>query len=324
MSSKTMISRLSFLLIVLVLGGLPFQKSGAASKVASHRLWAQDDSLRGTLYFIRGRGIYQLELEDDEERLILETESFAFNPRISPDGRHLLYIMVRIVEGDSGSESYEQLHVYSLEDERSQWLAEYQQINSATWSPDSTQIAIAADTTADNRPNHHIIIINVDGSAPRVIDNPEISIGQLEWADTGDIVFNSFRLEEMPLDYTDMTIINVESGKSRSITPPNLRGSILGMRWRPDRPTELVFVDWEAEMEWGDVWRYDIEAGDLRQFTEDTRLLQPIWSPNGQFVLLRYFDFQREDDFDLYLLNIETGELAFWRDFDGEIWDWVE
>ncbi len=125
-------------------------------------------------------GLYLMESDGDDQRLLLEQAGLDGNPRWSPDGQRLALSAPRAEEPDE-----RRLLIVDRDDGRATELAAGL---AAAWSPDGRWLAYAGPTATGTSTDLDIFVVAADGGEPSTLGGGVTLDGWPSWSPAGDRV----------------------------------------------------------------------------------------------------------------------------------------
>lgn len=193
------------------------------------------------------------------------------------------------------------------------------------WSPDGAHLVISEASVAGNAVNTSALrLVDVaTGDSRRVIPRGQsTAFTAAEWIQAGRLVVGQHASllsaigtplsRVILLDVADETDINLFWATTN--VP---RGGFSFTTFAPIGHGRLVYDSYEAQQ---NLLRFDLQRPDTPTMLTNTqaRDRQPIVSPDGRSVL---FSSDRSGNLDLWVQNLETGELVQITDDDADDWD---
>jgi dipeptidyl aminopeptidase/acylaminoacyl peptidase len=214
------------------------------------------------------------------------------DPRISPDGRHVAYVVTRI---DRDANAYRSaIWVAPLDGsaEPRQFTAGERMDNVPRWSPDGRWLAFVSNRDGEDEKAHgELYVLPADGGEPRRLTDGSQSVEWIAWSpDSSRIAFSR---REPDAAYEE------EDERRR---PPRRFDRVFykldGVGWTGDRRKHVFVVG--------------VDGSDERQLTNgDCENDEPTWSPDGKRIV---FTSMRGDRWDvdfveaLYELEVDSAQ----------------
>jgi Tol biopolymer transport system component len=237
--------------------------------------------------FVRGGSVWMMgaDGEEPEQLTVRSLEAPDLGPRISPDGRFLVYA--------SAKDGTQKLYVQSMEEMIPNPISEGVD-GEATWSPDGTKLAFMR---GDERVSRDLYLVGIDAdtglplSEPTLLlkgddDHPEFA-GAPSWSRDGkSIILSADRRKHVG---TSLWRVALAGGAPQQVTP--IRNSA---PWTRDRSPSLspdgkriVFASnrhasTSDSADDFDVYSIDIDGSGLTRLSEDPgTVAQPVFSQDG-------------------------------------------
>jgi TolB protein len=296
-------------------------------------LTAGDDSLPhfspdgANVLFLRAEGdvqsVYRQALVGGQPRKLIHDAQEAF---WSPDGRSIAFTRGRLMDGQRIST----VAVYDMErgDER-QLLESREQIFGAQWSPDGRQLSAIEIPPSGNQTRTNLIIVEVEtGEARRTDISGGGPVSTPVWNGNGrELIFGRARTIVGDQGDTASRVVrrDLQTGMETTLFHAEHVFPYLGLRtgfiqMSIVAPGVLAFDAAPVREN-----LYSIRLGAGRDRTP-ARILtrghardrQPVCSPDGRRVLMSS---NRSGNTDLWMLDLETGELTQLTDDPAQDWD---
>jgi dipeptidyl aminopeptidase/acylaminoacyl peptidase len=201
------------------------------------------------------------------------------DPRISPDGRRVAYVVTR---PDSEANDYRSaIWVAELDgsEEPRQFTSGEKRDTTPRWSPDGKRLAFASNRGEEKAPSAIYVLPAEGGEARKVTDGKE-SVEAIVWSPDSARIVYTMRVRDEAYDEEDD-----RKRAPRRFTRAFHKLDSVG--WTGDRRKQLHVVD--------------VESGEATQLTKgDFENDSPAWSPDGRTIV---FDGLRDDDWDTKLIN---------------------
>jgi dipeptidyl aminopeptidase/acylaminoacyl peptidase len=213
------------------------------------------------------------------------------DPRISPDGRRVAYVVNRIDREENGYRGAIWVLPLDGSEEPRQFTSGVRADQSPRWSPDGRWLAFVSNRDGEDEKAHgELYVLPADGGEPRRLTEGDQGVESIAWSpDSSRIAF----ARRVPDDAYE------EEDERRR--PPRRFDRVFfkldGVGWTGDRRKHIFVVD--------------LESGEERQLTSgDCENGEPAWSPDGKRIV---FESMRGDRWDvdfaeaLYELEIDAG-----------------
>jgi dipeptidyl aminopeptidase/acylaminoacyl peptidase len=203
-------------------------------------------------------------------------------PRISPDGRHVAYVVNRIDREANGYRGAIWVAPLDGSEEPRQFTSGERRDGSPCWSPDGRWLAFVSNRDGEDESKAHgeLYVLPADGGEPRRLTEGKEGVESIAWSpDSHRIVF-ARRVRDEAYEEEDER------------------------RRAPRRFTRVFFkldsVGWTGDRR-KHVFLADLDGGDERQLTDgDCENDEPAWSPDGSRIV---FTSQRGDRWDVELVE---------------------
>lgn len=218
-----------------------------------------------------GSGIYSVNGDGSNEKLLTSTDPTAFDPAWSPDGKQIAYA--------GTADKVLQIFVADFDGSQAKAITAMRGkvIGPPTWSPDGKQIAFASDDTGIEQ----IYTINTDGTGLVNISNNTVRNIDPAWSPDGStLVFASDVTGKKSLQIVSY---DFKSGKTTQLTQS--QNNNYSPAWSPDGK-QIAFVstrDPHAEV----YTMFAIDGSNQQLLTygdADAESRDPIWSPDGRWI----------------------------------------
>jgi dipeptidyl aminopeptidase/acylaminoacyl peptidase len=226
--------------------------------------------------------------------------------RLSPDGKHVLFLVERTVIDDEGADRLRSIYLTDLDGNNQILLTEEDySCNNPEWSPDGLRVAF---TSRRNRKNE-IWLRNVHGGEAQPLLHTKGDVSSFKWSPSGEkIAFvtasppDNGLTASLPIVNTlgrlnQLFVIPIPNGVSdqseiRLLSPPDVSVGVyhgLGWYdWSPDSNT-IVFVHVPTSIaddsNSGSVSLVDVHSGTMSPLVVSGSVLNtPFYSPDGRFI----------------------------------------
>jgi dipeptidyl aminopeptidase/acylaminoacyl peptidase len=208
----------------------------------------------------------------------------ASDPRISPDGTRVAYVVTSIDKEESEYRSAIWLARVDGSEEPVQFTAGAKRDTSPRWSPDGRRLAFASSRGGeekDKKAPANLYVIPAQGGEPRKLTDLKESVEAIAWSpDSRRLAFTA-RVRDEAYDEEDD-----RKRKPRRFTRVFHKLDSVG--WTGDRRTHIFVVDADG-------------SGEARQVTDgDFEHGNPAWTADGKQLV---FNGLRDDNWDTTLIN---------------------
>src|SRR5262245_32579394 len=252
-----------------------------------------------------------------QKRGITPQDYFAFefvsDPRISPDGKLVAYVVTKIDRAQNRRNSA--IWMAATDHSRAPWqfTTSPQSSNSPRWSPDVKSLAFlstrpsaesAGSGGSPEPPRSQLYLLSLNGGEARRVTNLKNGAGVFQWSpDSSRLVVVS---RTGPSDEPTEGKENKDRSDVRHYK--NISYKFNDSGWFDDRP--------------GHLWIIDVKSGNARQITEgnDWNDSDPQWSPDGSRIAFvsnrtgKEYDENRNTD--VWTIAAEGGPLTKISDHD--------
>jgi dipeptidyl aminopeptidase/acylaminoacyl peptidase len=211
------------------------------------------------------------------------------DPRLSPDGRHVAYVVNRIDREANGYRAAIWVVPLDRSEEPRQLTSGERSDSSPRWSPDGCRLAFVSTRDGEDEKAHgELYVLRVDGGEPRRLTEGKEAVEEIAWSpDSGRIAF-ARRVRDDAYEEEDE-----RRRAPRRFSRVFFKLDSVG--WTGDRRKHLFVVDVD---------------GNERQLTNgDCEDDEPAWSPDGSRIV---FSSMRGERWDvelvgaLYELEVDT------------------
>jgi len=189
------------------------------------------------------------------------------------------------------------------------------------WAPDGERIVYLGCFNCDPFPEHHLFIVNIDGTGLQRIDHTEeVPVGGVEpsWSPDGTKIAFSGGGE--------IYIINANGANLRRL---GLSRPTSGIAWSPDG-CKISFFSSAETNRWGELFVFDLRTKTVSQITThntNENFLRPRWSPDGQKLVFYSSTTDGTNRKFIYTVNLDgTGLKRILDDptASSPDWSWSE
>lgn len=228
--------------------------------------------------------------------LLYELQLVA-DPQISPDGRHVIFGLIRI---DRKKEKrYTNLWLAPADRSTAPRQFTYgdQSDTFARWSPDGSSIAFLSNRKDEKQ--MQIYVIPFSGGEARPVTDVQGSFAGFAWSPDGAKFAAQFRQKDQEAIEREKDEEKKKLGVvARHITSLNYKNDGAG---------------YQPQEKWH-IWTFDAATGAGKQLTHGpTHETEPRWSPDGRYILFvsnRHEEPElNPDETELYLIPVEEGEI---------------
>ncbi|UTW58615.1 S9 family peptidase [Kordiimonas sp. SCSIO 12603] len=236
--------------------------------------------------------IWMVNLDGTEHRPLLSGKAQYRMPRFSPDGTRMAYV--------SSVEGKNQIYVRWLDSGETARVTDLQYgPGNLSWSPDGKSIAFTMFVPKKNKP---------------LFTLPAKPKGA-KWAGNAKVIDKvTYRADGqgfLPSGYTQVFVVPADGGTPRQITKGefNNGGSLA---WMPDSGSIIFSANrtenWELNPREADLYRVDINSGDLAQLTTRSGPDgNPVISPDGSKIAFTSFEDKKlsHQNAALHIMNVD-------------------
>jgi len=271
-------------------------------KQVAFSIWERAANEQGT----QGR-IWLVDVSNEQDGLpelrpLTHGPATSHNPRWSPDGTRIAYIMGI----GTGEQERPQLHIMSANGENARQVCTMPNgVSNIEWSPDGTHIAFLS--VEGKEPKHDPIVVtparhirlwtvHVESDMPTPITPANLTIWEYAWSpDNRSIaLYYSIKPDENGWYEGQIGLVPAHGGAVRQLT--HLTQQVSGLTWTPDsRSITYVSGDWSDRGNCsGDIYTLSLENGEgsePRNLTPGI-LISPVlprWFPDGKRLLFNAF-----------------------------------
>jgi dipeptidyl aminopeptidase/acylaminoacyl peptidase len=223
--------------------------------------------------------------------------SHAGDPRLSPDGRAVAYVVQRI---DREANSYRSaIHVASVDGSSPpRTVAGAKEDGGPRWSPEGESLAFVSNREGEKK---QLYVVPAEKGDPKRLTDVAEDVTDVVWSPLGDRLAFSARVRDAAYDEEDE-----RRRAPRRIT--RLQYKLDDVGWTADRRQHIFTVPADGSAEPTQLTAGDYEDG------------APTWSPDGTriaFVSARDEAWDVEDTRDVYVVDAEGGEPVRVTDGSG-------
>lgn len=228
--------------------------------------------------------IYCVDYDGENLQRLTFDNNINIYPRISPDGKKLLYTTYKYGNPD--------LYLLDINSNKKIPVSTLQGLNiTANWAPDGQNIIVSL-TRARHQPN--MFLLDLQGNIiKRITSGRYVDVSGFFSPNNREIVFISDRSGLPQLYISDLDGINV-----RRLTTSSYSSSPV---WSP-KGDKIVFC-MQNEKSLFDIYLYDIAKGSYYRLTQDSGSNEsPYFSPDGRFIV---FASNRNGKYELFTMFLD-------------------
>ena len=163
------------------------------------------------------------------------------------------------------------------------------------FSPDDSQFAVLSDETG----RRQIYIINADGSGQRRLTFLDANTDDATWSADGRIAFES----DVSGRYS-IYVVDAAGGEPQELIRRGTSSSTPAWSWDG---RQIAFEVRDGQRH---IWIADAQGRNQQPVTTvGTENQRPAWSPDGRYLAFASNYLNASDEFDIWIINLETGEL---------------
>jgi dipeptidyl aminopeptidase/acylaminoacyl peptidase len=206
----------------------------------------------------------------------------ASDPRISPDGSRVAYVVTRV---DREANDYTSaIWVAPLDGgEPAHFTSGEKRDASPRWSPDGRLLAFTS-TRGDDKAPGALYVIGAEGGEARKLTDLKESVESIAWSPDSTRIAFTARVRDDAYE-------EEEERKRRPRRFTRVFHKLDSVGWTGDRRRHLFVVPVDGAVDGGEATQ--LTSGD---FDHDN----PVWAPDGRTIV---FDGQRDEDWDVRLIN---------------------
>ena len=248
--------------------------------------------------------------------------------QLSPDGKHIAFVMGKSNKADKDSPHVRSIHVLDIAaGTTSQVTGSYTWTNaSPRWSPDGKYLAFISNRV--DKENMQIYIIPMDGGEAQTLTDLKGRLEWIQWSSDGRAISFLYdgKLDKAPQDPPDPIVydgtpkfnriwtVDVETRKLQAITPESYH--IHEYVWSPDKTQFVALASQHPNpmQGWYSAQLYIVSA-DGEQFdqlcTIEKQIGRLVWSPNSQMIAYISGTMSDEGNVagEVYTIAVDTGEI---------------
>ncbi|MCL4694244.1 MAG: PD40 domain-containing protein, partial [Candidatus Hydrogenedentes bacterium] len=246
------------------------------------------------------RSIYQsnivvIDLASKERYTLVEDEGYCQSPAWSPDGSQLLF--ARFIDDTSDIWSVDVDHRKTT---KVYGVPEVDEVCPVV-SPDGGTLAHIISHNHGQK--LELALLNLRTQSLLSEDQP-MTLGGVDWISDTDLLFTAPTKE--PSRAADIQVVDTSDVSQRSEASISSPARLLMSDYAVHRPSQQVCAR-GSFLGFGDIYWWKSMSAEPEQLTHDpSEDRDPAWSPDGKRIV---FASDRTGDFDLYILDIETGDV---------------
>ncbi len=204
--------------------------------------------------------------------------AWAGDPRISPDGRTVAFVVTRIDKEQNDYRSAIYLAAADRSTPPRRLTSGEKRDGSPRWSPDGTELAFVSNRAGDSS---QLYVLPLGGGEPRRLTNLKESVREPAWSPDGTRLAFMARTPDALYDEED-------EGERAPHRFTRLFFKLDDEGWTGDRRQQIYVVGSDGSTEPVQLTEGDFES------------MSPTWSPDGEWIA---FVSAREDDWDTKLVS---------------------
>jgi hypothetical protein len=238
--------------------------------------------------------IVVIDVASKERHTLVEDEGYCESPTWSPDGGQVLFARFMDETSDIWS-----VDVKNRTTTKVYGLPDVDEV-SPVFSPDGATLAYIVSHNHGQK--LEIALLNMKTHSPQSMGQL-MTLGGVDWISDTDLLFTAPTRE--PSRAADIQVVRAGDESLRSDAPISSPVRLLMSDYAVHRPSQQVCAR-GSFLGFGDIYWWKSMSAEPEQLTHDpSEDRDPAWSPDGKRIV---FASDRTGDFDLYVLDIETGD----------------